>query len=92
MIEIFIEGLLKRMYRAQWYKKITHDPLLFSVARGIFDYPQRDSLLYSLLKRGEKGECVLLYSEPVFLNVYEGQESILLNQYRQPMQPGGPVR
>ncbi len=31
-------------------------------------------------------------SEPVFLNVYGAQESIPRNRFRQPMQPGGPVR
>ncbi len=32
------------------------------------------------------------YTEPVFLNVYGAQESIPRNEFRQPMQPGGPVR
>jgi hypothetical protein len=31
-------------------------------------------------------------AEPVFLNVYRGQESIIRNRFRQPMQPGGPIR
>jgi hypothetical protein len=30
--------------------------------------------------------------EPEFLNVYGAQESIPRNEFRQPMQPGGPVR
>jgi hypothetical protein len=33
-----------------------------------------------------------LKPEPVFLSVYGAQESILRNEFRQPMQPGGPVR
>jgi hypothetical protein len=32
------------------------------------------------------------WSEPEFLNFYGAQESIPRNQFRQPMQPGGPVR
>ncbi len=32
------------------------------------------------------------YPEPVFLNVYGAQESIPMNEFRQPMKPGGPVR
>jgi hypothetical protein len=35
---------------------------------------------------------VVRNSEPVFLNVYEAQESIPRNEFRQPMKPGGPVR
>ncbi len=31
-------------------------------------------------------------AEPVFLNVYGAPESIPKNEFRQPMQPGGPVR
>ncbi len=31
-------------------------------------------------------------SEPVFLNVYGAQEQIPRNEFRQPMQPGEPVR
>jgi hypothetical protein len=30
-------------------------------------------------------------TEPVFLNVYGAQESIPRNEFRQPMEPGGPV-
>ncbi len=30
--------------------------------------------------------------EPVFLNVSGAQESILRNEFRQPIKPGGPVR
>ncbi len=30
--------------------------------------------------------------EPVFLNVSGGQESITRKKFRQPMEPGGPVR
>ncbi len=33
-----------------------------------------------------------VYTEPVFLNVYGAPESIPRNEFRQPMQPGGPVR
>ncbi len=33
-----------------------------------------------------------LLTEPVFLNVYEAQELIPRNEFRQPMQPGGLVR
>jgi hypothetical protein len=32
-----------------------------------------------------------VYTEPVFLNVYGAQESIPRNEFRQPMEPGGPV-
>ncbi len=31
-------------------------------------------------------------TEPVFIYVYGDQESILINRFRQPMQPAGPVR
>ncbi len=31
-------------------------------------------------------------TEPVFVNGYGDQESILINRFRQPMQPAGPVR
>jgi hypothetical protein len=42
-------------------------------------------------------DLLLLFStqlrgEPVFLNVYGAQDSILRNEFRQPMEPGGPVR
>jgi hypothetical protein len=30
--------------------------------------------------------------EPVFVNVEEAQESIPRNRFRQPVEPGGPVR
>jgi hypothetical protein len=36
--------------------------------------------------------CALSLIEPVFLNVYGAQESIPRNEFRQPMEPGGPVR
>ncbi len=39
-----------------------------------------------------QGRDVLEYTEPVFLNVYGAQDSIPRNEFRQPMQPGGPVR
>ncbi len=35
---------------------------------------------------------VTLQSEPVFVNVYGAQESIPRNRFRQPIEPGGPVR
>ncbi len=44
-------------------------------------------LTHSLSKTEERQE-----NEPEFLNVYGDHESIPSNQFRQPMDPGGPVR
>jgi hypothetical protein len=35
---------------------------------------------------------VNLATEPVFVNVYGDQESILINRFRQPVQPAAPGR
>jgi hypothetical protein len=34
----------------------------------------------------------LMSAEPVFVNVYGAQELIPMDRFRQPMEPGGPVR
>jgi hypothetical protein len=48
---------------AQRYTEITHGPLLFSVAQGIFLTVQRETLTqYITFKRGGRGESVLLYT------------------------------
>ncbi len=40
-----------------------------------------------------RGELAIQYrSEPEFLNIFRAQESIPRNHFRQPMQPGGPIR
>ncbi len=44
-------------------------------------------------KANDLRKSMYAYSpEPVFLNFYGAQESILRNRFRQPMNPGGPVR
>jgi hypothetical protein len=66
----------------------------FQGQQGQLNFTDKKKIVFSISVVWAEKLSFIKYEipEPVFLNVYGVQKSIPRNEFRQPMQPGGPVR